>query len=140
MGEFTRSDLIELHAVLDAQLKMGSASATAWLKLTPENRATVSAVLEAVCEYFCMSEGGIESLSGRARRIAAGLMGEFAPSASDDAIAGALRIKPAQVASSRRWLKIAERDERLARALAVVRQWILTKLRQPAASMRVHSS
>lgn len=71
MGEFTRSDLIELHAVLDAHLKMGSASATAWLKMKPEDRARVSAVIEAVRDYFC-SETGME-LNGRARRVASAL-------------------------------------------------------------------
>ncbi len=131
MGEFTRSELIELHACLDAHLKLGSASATAWLAMTPKDHTGVAAVLEAASEYFCMSDGGLQCFSGRPRRIVAGLMGEFAPGASDDAIAGALRVKPAQVAASRRWLREAEKDERLARALAVLRQWIRAKLGQP---------
>ena len=134
-GEFTRSELIELHAFLDAHLKLGSASATAWLKMSPEDRARVSAVTDGVREYFC-SETGNE-LNGRPRRIAAALTREFVPAASDDGIAAALRIKPAQVAGSRRWLKGAEQDERMARALAMVRKWIQEKLRQPAAPRQV---
>ena len=131
LGTFTRGDLVNIHAFLDAHLEIGSDTAAAWLTMTPEDRARVLAVIEAVSEYFC-SEAGME-LNGRARRIAAGLMSEFAPGATDEGIAAALRNKPAQVAANRRWLKSVEKDDRWARVLAILRQWIRAKLEQPGA-------
>jgi hypothetical protein len=132
LGEFTRGELIDIHAVLDSHLKIGAAEAAAWRQMSPADRTRVAAVIDAVGEYFCSEAGVI--LNGRSRHIAAGLMGEFAPTASDDGIAGALRIKPVQVAASRRWLQSVGQDERLGRALAMVRGWIREKLKQPTAT------
>ena len=133
LGCFTRADLLELRAVVESALDMGSEKAMAWLALKLEDRERIKTVIEAVGAWFLQDEPALGALTGRARRVCAGLVQDYVTAATDEAVAGLLRIKPAQVQASRRWLKAAEDTEGgLARTLHMVRRELKMRLRRPS--------
>ena len=132
LGCFTRADLLELRAVVESALDMGAEKARAWLALKPEERERIKTVIEAVGSWFLQDEPELGALTGRARRVCAGLVQDFVPAATDEAVAGLLHIRPAQVQASRRWISASEGTEGgLAKTLKMVRREIKIQLGRP---------
>ncbi len=129
LGRFTRGDLVEFHSMIACLLEVEEELAGAWLSLKPEQKERVNRIVDAVLSYFSRSFALGANAGARQRRLACGLLLEFAPDVPVAAVAAAVRLTVPTVEANARWLKKWEgSSEGVNREMAQLRAWIAKAL------------
>ena len=124
LGDFTRGELVELHSRIAIVLDVDKELAFAWLSLEEKERACMNAIVDAIARYFEQGFALGGNSDARQRRIACGLIREFAPSVSVAAVAAVLRVSASRVEANIHWLKEWEKNEGVRSELDALRRCI----------------